>query len=177
MSLVERRYAASLLELAEDRDLYEPFYRELKMASNIIHKNERLESFLLDLQVDSSKKKKVIFAVFNGNIMQELINFLNVLIDKNRFEYLDPIIEEFRIMADQKQNILNVTVVSAFPIDELQLQEIKRKCKNKYMASKVRVHLQEDKSLLGGIKLKIGDTMIDGTVKSRLEELRKTLLQ
>lgn len=176
MSLIARRYAASLIELADDKILYEQFYQELKLAADTIHQNETLDAFVHNYHIDPRKKKKAINSIFKGSIRQELINFINILIDKGRIEYLDSIIEQFRILADQKMNILNVTVVSALPINDLQLQKIKGKCKAKYNASEVKIHLQEDKSLLGGIKVIIGDTVLDGTVKSRLEELKESLL-
>ncbi|NLX92181.1 MAG: F0F1 ATP synthase subunit delta [Firmicutes bacterium] len=177
MSLVERRYAASLIELADDKTSYEQFYQDLKLAADTIHRNEELEAFVHDDHIDSRKKKKVVSAIFQGKIRQELVNFLNLLIDKNRIGYLDSIIEQFRLLADQKKNILNITIASAFPVNDLQCQKLKEKYKKKYKASDVRIHLLEDKSLLGGIKVIIGDTVIDGTVKNRLEELKKSLLQ
>lgn len=177
MSLVERRYAASLIELADDKTSYEQFYQELKLAADMIRQNEELETFIHNYHIDSRKKKKVVSSIFQGRIRQELVNFLNLLIDKNRIGYLDSIIEQFRILADQKMNILNITIASALPVNDLQCQKIKEKYKKKYEASEVKIHLLEDKSLLGGIKVIIGDTVIDGTVKSRLEELKKSLLQ
>ena len=106
MSLIARRYAASLIELADDKILYEQFYQELKLAADTIHQNEKLEAFVYNYHIDPRKKKKAVSSIFKGSIRQ-LINFINILIDKDRIKYLDSIIEQFRILADQKMNILS----------------------------------------------------------------------
>jgi len=100
-----------------------------------------------------------------------------LLVDKERFENIRGIVEEYFRLADERKNILNMTIISAFPLEDVQINRIKEKYKKLYNKTDVKAKLIIDKSLIGGVKIQIGDKVIDDSIKGRLLCLKEALLQ
>ena len=83
--------------------------------------------------------------------------------------------DEFIRLADIKQNTLNMTIISAAELDESHILRIKEKYQKIYNAASVRANMEIDKSLIRGVMLKIGDKVIDGSVRGRLESIKELL--
>ena len=99
-----------------------------------------------------------------------------LLLDKKRFEKIIGIFEEFVKLADEEKNVLNITIISASPLEPIQLDKLTEKYRTLYNSSSINVTVKIDNDLIGGIKVIIGDKLIDGTIKGRLQELKKTLV-
>jgi F-type H+-transporting ATPase subunit delta len=119
----------------------------------------------------------VLRSLFEKEFEPELINFTMLLVDKDRTKYLPDISSEFAKLVDSKSNVINMTVVSAMPLEGYQLEKIRDKYKKTYNASAINLQTRLDSSLIGGIKIVIGDTVIDGTMRRRLEDLKKEILE
>ena len=176
MSLVERRYAEALADIADHAGELDSFGRELREVVELFGKQAELRLFLADPGVGAGPKKEILKKVFSGRVKAEILNFLMLLIDKGRIDRLPGIYTEYEKEADRRKKVLNITIVSAMPLRETQINEIKEIFKNKYGASSVKEHIEIDKTLLGGVKVIVGDKVFDGTVKGRLEGLREVLL-
>lgn len=177
MALVERRYAEALVDISVQRGLIDIIGQELGSIAVILKMQPELWSFLLNPEVKTESKKAVMRKVFENRVTPELVNFLLLLLDKGRIKFLPGILEEFNKLSDRIKNVLNMTIVSAFPLDEMQINKIKQKYKQKYNAFSVKAVVEVDGSLLGGVKVKIGDKVIDGTITGRLNSLKELVLQ
>lgn len=176
MPLVETRYAEALVELAFDKNLIEQLREELFQVSEVFERCLELRFLLLNMKIGADIKKETIKQVFKDNIKPETLNFLMLLIDKNRIRYLPGIVREFNRLADKKQNILNIKIYSAFPLDEMQVERLKEKYRRIYKAASVKAEIEIDKSLIGGVKVKIGDKVIDASVTGKVNTLKELLL-
>lgn len=101
-------------------------------------------------------------------------NLVNLLIDNQKLSLLSDVFNDFVSRRKQSQNIQDVTIVSAFPLSELQVEKIETMLKNKYGVTPSTT-LEVDPALIGGIRIVMGDTVIDRSLKGELERMGKHL--
>jgi len=99
------------------------------------------------------------------------ISFISLLIDKNRISYLDGISKEYSKLTQIMNNELFIKIISASELDEAEINGISDKYKKVYNASTVKYELSIDESLLGGVKVIVGNKVYDGSVKTRLRNM------
>lgn len=177
MPLVEKRYAEALVDLAVAEDSLDGFQVELSAVVDAFRDQDRFRNFLLDPEVRSETKKDALGRMFGGNLGQGTVNFLMLLVDKGRIGFLPGIMKQFIILADKLRHVLHMTVASSEPLDTVTIKALEDKYRTLYGASSVRVDTVVDKSLMGGVKVTIGDRVVDGSVKGRLESLREALIR
>lgn len=177
MPLIERRYAEALVDIAEKHGAIDAYQKELQFVADIYNQNGDFRFLLINPQIKVDEKKEIVKKIFSGSLMDNMINFLMLLIDRGRIRNLPGMLDEYIKLADERKNILSMTITSAAPLEEGQVNEIKDKYRKAYNALDVKVDIAVDESLVGGIKVQIGDKVIDGTVKGRLESLKELLLK
>lgn len=177
MPLIEKRYAEALIALSVQNGTTEDYQQELQVIVDLFNSQQEFRIFLLNPKIKIDVKKEVITNVFSGKAKNELVNFLSLLLDKGRIRNLPGILAEYVIIADKLKNTLNITIVSATPLENQQVHEIVEKYKRLYHAANAKMNLEIDKRLIGGVKVKIGDKVVDGTIAGRLEDLKAVLLR
>jgi len=176
MPLIEKRYAEALLSLAASEDLVETYQKDLQSVVDMMGQLPEFKSYLLDPKIKTESKKKMMSGILNGKTKTKLANFCMLLLDKGRISYLKGILKEYTHLADSWGNVLNITVISSVPLEQDQLTEIGDKFKKLYNSSLVKISQDIDTKVIGGIKVKIGDKEIDGTIKGRIDGLKELLL-
>ncbi|OGO80746.1 MAG: ATP synthase F1 subunit delta [Clostridiales bacterium GWC2_40_7] len=177
MSLVEKRYAEALIGIAVEKKSIDVFLQDLETFAKAYSDEPGFKDFLVNPQNRMSLKKDIINNAFNGRIESDIINFVSLLLDKGRIKYMPEIYEEFSRLADEKRSILNIKVITATPLDEIQINTIADKYRKLYNAASVKAHVKVDANLIGGVKVIIGDKVTDVSVKSRLSELQRLLMK
>ena len=169
MPLVEKRYAQALLELSMS-DLNN-VSQEFEQLVTLYNTDRELREYLLDPRIKLDKKQALFRSIFESRLSKNLLNFVLLLLAKKRMEEFPRIYQQFIQLAHEKANILDMKVITAFPLDEGQLNKIKEKFRNKFNASSVIVTEIVDASIIGGVKVIIGDKVYDGSIKGRIESL------
>ena len=177
MPLVEKRYAEALVNISVEKNMIEKHQEELGLVANLYSSQEDLKNFLLNPKTDIDARKDLLRNVFKGRIQDEVLNFLLLLLDKGRIKYLHGIYEEYVRLAEEKQNILSMDIMTAAPLQSSQVESIKEKFGKLYKASSVKASVIIDQSLVGGVRVRIGDKLMDGSIKGRLKELQGILLK
>ncbi|OPX44852.1 ATP synthase subunit delta [Ruminiclostridium hungatei] len=169
MPLVEKRYAQALLELsfADITNVRQEFLQFVE----IFNSDKDFRDFLLDPTVKLDKKQGLIREVFTGRLSKNMLNFILVLIAKQRINELPGIFRQFVYLADSKANVLDMKVITFAALEEGQLNSLKEKFGKIYKASAVKITEIVDPSIIGGIKVVIGDKVYDGSIKGRIESL------
>lgn len=170
-----RKYSRAIFEIAQEENKLVEYGRELADARNGIDSVPAAVAFLSNPQVDTKAKKELLQKLFEGELSANVYNFLMLLIDKRRIGLLDAIEDIYRELSNEARGILIADVTTAEPADEAQQAAIKAKLAQ-VTGKQVELRLHEDKSILGGVVVKIGDRRIDGSVVGRLETLKKELL-
>ncbi|NTV89435.1 MAG: ATP synthase F1 subunit delta [Clostridiales bacterium] len=175
MALKDKRYAEALISIASEQNALEEYQRELSDLSGIYMAEDTYREFLLDPGTDKAKKNASIEAVFKGRIRPELVSLLKLLSDKGSISSLPGISRNFAQMADEKRNILNIEITAFEPLENAQLELLSEKFRKQYNAASVKATMTIDKKLLGGIRVRIGDKLIDGSAAGSLRTLKGLL--
>lgn len=170
-----RKYSRAIFEIAQEEDKLVEYGKELADVRDGIGSVPAAAAFLSNPQVETKAKKELIQKLFEGELSANVYNFLMLLVDKRRIGLLDAIEEIYRTLSYEARGILIADVTTAVPAGKAQQAAIKAKLAQ-VTGKKVELRLHEDKSILGGVVVKIGDRRIDGSVAGRLETLRKELL-
>lgn len=171
---VEKVYADALFELSVEEDTLDVTFEELKALKVIFDENKELTELLASPIVSEDEKHTILKNVFEGRVSQTTFNFLCVVADKGRAAYFAKMTEVFRELYNKNKGILDVEVVTSEPLSE----ELEKKLVSKLEAStgkKVNITKTVDKSILGGIIVRYENSEIDGSIRKRLDDMRKNI--
>ncbi|RYM05520.1 F0F1 ATP synthase subunit delta [Sporolactobacillus sp. THM7-7] len=169
--MVARRYAQALIEVAEERGMIDAFEEQLIDVRRTLAGNSELRRVLLHPQISGEEKKQLVNTLFSGRAGQEVLNLLKLLIDRKRESIIDEVLEAYTKLADVRRGILDVTVTTAAPLNDAEQNDLSRRL-GSALEKKLRMHVNVDKGIIGGILLRIGNRLYDGTIKGKLEGFR-----
>lgn len=167
-----KRYARALFEIAREEDRIEVIYDEVKGFSSLLEENVNLMDFLANPVFEISDKKKII-----GEILQKTgisvitSNFLKLLADKRRINALPQIEMCYRQYMDEELNSARVYIRTVFPLSDEILKKMKEKMEH-YTGKTVEMIIDEDPSLVGGVVVRVGDILYDGSIRTQLAGIR-----
>jgi F-type H+-transporting ATPase subunit delta len=170
------RYAEALYELAAEKQALVEVGEDLRVVEETLDGFPQLAALLYHPQVPQTAKKDTIAKVFGPQVADYVRNFLLLIIDKRRESALLAIIKEYRILANTAQNIIEAEVTTAMPLAEGELAALSAKLGG-ITGKNVKIKAEIDKRILGGIIVKIGDKLIDGSVTHQLKKLQASLLK
>ena len=171
---VAKRYGQALLQIGQEKNCIDQYQEELKMVVDTIDTNAELKGILISQTVSSDKKKEIVKQLFASQVDKNVLNMLNVVIDKNREEFLAAIYDAFCAYADEVRNIAYADVVSAYPLTEDQETALSAQLA-KMSGKTVKLNVSVDESLLAGMIVTFGDKVYDGTVGARLAGMKNKL--
>ncbi|MBC2579849.1 F0F1 ATP synthase subunit delta [Clostridium sp. DJ247] len=172
---LDRRYAVALYSVASAKNKIDDYINDLKEIANLIKSSEELSQIINHPKISTSRKKEVFKSIFEGQIDNELLSFLLILIEKNRINELNGIILQIDKVRLENNNEAIAIVKTVIPLNDSERTSLINKLQNKYKKS---IILQEsiDESILGGVYVRVGDDVIDGTIKNKIEEMKKLML-
>jgi F-type H+-transporting ATPase subunit delta len=173
--LIAQRYSDALVSIAKEGKLtYEKISDDLNLINNILTQSKDLKEFLTNPLVSVDDKKEITAKVFSNEIDILVLNFLKVLIDKKRFDTFDEILISFKKALDDKNNISRINVTSAVAMSEESKKKLKIKLEEK-LKKNVVLDISLDSNIIAGLVIKIGDNIIDMSLKHKLEDLSKNI--
>ncbi len=168
------KYARAIFELAQELNKLDDFDKDLALVKNDIFKVPDAVAFFKNPLVPHIAKKDLLSKALKGEISDTVLNFLLLLTDKSRIGIFSEIYDIFTSLKNDAQGIVIADVTTAFPLTKdqekklgLKLAEVTRK--------KIKIRRHEDKSILGGVIVTIGDKRIDGSAAGRLQALSSKL--
>ncbi|MCL1822894.1 MAG: ATP synthase F1 subunit delta [Oscillospiraceae bacterium] len=178
---VENIYSSAFLEVLEekhgnDKAGYALIMSELSGINDALTASPELISFSLIPTVSRGDKIGVVKNIFSGKVSAEVLNFLCVLTEKNRLSRFGGIYRGFRSLYYEKFGITPVTVSSAFALTAEQKSKITAKME-KITGGQIELSEKTDKNLIGGVVVDYSGSRIDGSVKTRLETLKKEIAE
>lgn len=173
---LERRYALALYEVAEKSGKTEKFLQDLKGIVNLINESEEFIQVIKHPEISTSKKKALFTEIFKGKIDDELLSFLLILINKGRILQLEEKLIEMEKIHLERNNKVLAQVKTVVPLLEEEKQELIEKLNKKYNKT-IILEEELEPELIGGVFIRVGDDVIDGSVKNRLMEMKKIMLK
>lgn len=174
--IISSRYAQALLDVAKKNSQVESILKETQFFSKHWRENKKLKVFFSNPDLTKEEKKQFIEHSFARLISRTFLNFLYILIDKNRLDYLPDMAEMYRKLSYELNGLEEVVAVSAHPIDQGLLDTLKNRLK-KIINKEVKLELEVNPEILGGVSLRFRDKIIDGSLKYNLKQLREELLK
>ena len=172
---LDRRYALALYEVAQEKGKVDEYIQELRDICNLIDNNQDFYNIIKHPQISTTKKKEIFKNIFKGSLDDEILSFLLLLIDKDRILYLREKLDAIEKIKLERNNTVIAKVKSVIPLTKEEVSKLKSKLETKY-SKKVIIEPEIDKSIIGGLYVMIGNEVIDGTIKSRLEEMKALML-
>ncbi|MDD2679764.1 MAG: ATP synthase F1 subunit delta [Candidatus Omnitrophica bacterium] len=172
--LVVKRYAEAFMDFARETIGLKQAVLDFKNLKAIMHENKGFQEILHSLDVSYAEKRDFIDKVLNADFSNEFKQFLKLLLEKNRIGIIGDIADYVRV-AYSHLGETEAILRTSFPLDLSLIRKIKDKLEKKFKRA-FRFYIDLDGSLLGGVQVIIGNTVIDGTVRRRLEDLKQKLL-
>lgn len=173
-SVASARYAQALLAAAEARGEMPAIAQGLEEVCRAVKQYPEISHLLLNSTIARAEKEDFLEKIFPPPTPTLLIQFLKVLVKKRRFSQLNEIKEHYLKLFGRKQGIVDVTVISAVPLsldNEKKLMALLEKKLN----SEIRLHPKTESHILGGLILQFDGYEINGSFRSRLDELKRKL--
>lgn len=175
MEELDVRYGEALFLASKDLNKLDEFYEQLTEVKEILTKEKELIKLLNHPNIEKEERKSIIEKIFHGKIEKELINFFKILIDKNRITHFSAMIDAFSDMYYEEKGILRVKVISAYELEEEQKEKLAENLKAEFN-KEISLVEEIDESIIGGLLLETEGKVLDGTVKSKLENIRQVLV-
>ncbi|MDH0658359.1 MULTISPECIES: ATP synthase F1 subunit delta [Empedobacter] len=168
-----QRYAKSLMQFANETNQADVVYAEMNDVCKIIKESDDLKSFLNSPIIEASKKEVVLKEIFKS-FSKTTNTFISLVVKQGRENILSKIADQFIANYNLANNIVTAEITSAVQLDQKTIDNIVAKAKQTLAAgSQVNVVNKIDVSLIGGFILKIGNTQIDSSIKTKLATLKK----
>ena len=171
MEEIAEVYARALFEAARDSDVLDRVHDELGQFADALDESRELQVFLFSPYFSSDEKKDGVRRIVS-DADERLLNFLELLAERHRMPALFRIRRILDRMWAEENKLLPVTVTSAVDLDESLVQDIGRSIEEQ-TGRRVELSSKVDPDVLGGLQVRVGNMVLDATVRNRLEQLRK----
>lgn len=172
-STIARPYAEAAFRIADSSGKL-PEWAAMLAALAEVAGNERVKAAIADPNMPAPKVAGVFISVLAGKLTGEAENLVRVLAENNRLELLPEIRVQFEVLKDEREGVVEAQIISAFELDAAQRSEL-TELLEKHTGRKVRTRVGLDKELIGGVRVVIGDKVIDASVRAQLSALESAL--
>lgn len=170
LATIARPYADAMFQAAASAALADQLDQVAQVATN-----EQLRQFADNPKVSAQSVYDVITATVKAGLDAKVGNLLRTVIDNGRLSAMAEIAAQYRALVNAQTGVSDATVVSAFPLDNTQLADVVAVLEKRF-GRKLKAKVEVDSSLIGGIRVEVGDEVLDTSVKARLERMRSALM-
>ena len=168
---IAKRYASAISKLDDRLVVLQDLYNVLSTQKT----SQDLKEFLENPVIKKQDKKEIIEKVFVNSIALNTKHLLFILVDKNRFGFLSAIVDTLQKEIDELENTTRVEILSAIELTDDEKNAIENKLQNKF-TDKIIANYSVDKSLIAGLLIKMGDRVIDLSMKSKFDTMKKQII-
>ncbi len=173
--LVAGRYANALFDLALESSKLDVFEDEVKLVLETFENDKEFLLVFNHPQITGEEKMSILEKAFKGKISDDIMGLFSVALRKNRETQIIDMLKIFVKKAEDYKGIETAFVTSAKPLSEAQIESIKDKL-SQNLNKQIFIQADVDETLLGGVRIKVGGHIIDGSIKKQLDDLKKQLL-
>lgn len=170
--LLTRRYAKAYLEYAIQSQMTDEGLSDMETISETINESRELRRILSEPFITDKKKNDILIRVFKGNVSDKTLNFISLMIDKNRADIIADIYPQYRELYNEYNNIAVVTITTAVKIDEATTQKFLYFVKD-VIQGNIQIVNKIDENIIGGFIIRRGDYVYDASIRTKLKNLSK----
>ena len=175
--MIARRYAKALLNLAENERDLDNTGKHLSAIKEVYKENSELRKVLSDTKVSSGVKMEILKDVLNKIKASKLVGtFSRYLLAKRRIDFLPDIERAFNLLLQEKLGRIEAEVTTASELTKETLKKLVNAISG-YSGKEVEIKVKIDQSIIGGIKTRIGSTVIDGSIQTHLNKIRQSIIR
>ncbi|WP_117168420.1 F0F1 ATP synthase subunit delta [Paraliobacillus sediminis] len=174
-AVIAKRYAEALFQLAQQTENVDSIESQLLIVKEVFQQNQDFIGFLEHPGFDALKKKEIIDLAFH-DFAKEVRNTLKLLIDRHNEDAVPEIVDQFIAFANDSKGIAVATVYSVRALSEEEKEQLQVVFTKKLAVKTIKINNEIDTSIMGGIKLKVGNTIYDGSIKGKLERIERNIV-
>ena len=174
VGVVHIRYAEALYKVATSNNKIDLIADELNAIKKILDEQKDFMKILCHPKINEESKINMVKNIFDKKISEEIMGIITLVINKNRENILIKLFDEYVSIVKKNKNIVTATITSAIVLQDEHVNKIKDKLKQA-VNKEIEIKTIIDKKIIGGLKIQVGNTVFDRTVKAKLENLRKAL--
>jgi len=172
VSKAARRYANALLITAIEQELLEEIREDMQLIHETISDSAELSLFLESPIIRNDVKKSALETIFNDKLRELTSSLISILLDKGRESLLFGITVGFMKLHNRHHNIIEVDVETAFELNDAQETSLKKELES-VTGKTIKMRIEKNEDLIGGLSVRIEDTVYDGSVKHKLNQLKR----
>ncbi len=172
--LISSRYAKALFDLAVESNKINEFENQVHNLYEILNSEKDFMQILHHPQIVADEKIELLKKVFESKVSDEIMGLLVLIIRKNREEYILDILNSFLNRIKEYKGIVTATVITAVALSNEQINLIKAKLTNS-LKKQVQIETQIDQSIIGGLIIRVGDSILDASIGGKLQSLKASL--
>lgn len=173
--LVSKVYGDALFELALEKQSVDTLFEEAAGVREILRQNSGLLQLLTHPKISREEKNSVVKAVFEGRVSEDMSGFLVLITDKGRADELDAVLGYFLSVVKEYKKIGVVNVTSAAELTGGQREKLEKKLLATTDYTALEMHYGVDAALIGGLVIRIGDRVVDSSIRTKLSQMEKQL--
>ena len=171
------RYSLALFELSEENNLLGQIEDQSSSILNLIEQSEDFSNLIKDPTTSQEDLLRVINTISENNKFESLFkNFLSFLIQKRRFFFIERILKSFIEICSRKRGELKAELKSAKELSNEEIAKITEEL-TKNFSSKIKLNYKHDESLIGGLVVQVGSTMVDTSIKNKLQQIENRMIE
>src|SRR5699024_91570 len=172
--IVARRYADALFQLGDEKGSLDQLVDEFRLIKDVFQENE-LQAFLAHPRVALDKKYAFLDRVFAG-FSRECVNTIKLLVKRLRIHIVTSVVDHFIQLVNDAQGIAEATVYSVRPLSDEELKQLEKPIADRFNKRRIVFENIVDPSVLGGVKIRIGNTIMDGSLGGKLKRIERRIV-
>ncbi len=173
--IISKAYGEALFELALEKNELDSIAEQVNLLVNAFAENPELIKLLSHPKINKEEKVNVIETIFKGRMSDDIVGFLVIIVEKDRGSEIADILNLFQAKVREYKKIGVALVTSAIELSTEQKQKVEQKLLQQTAYESFEVEYKVDASLIGGMIIRIGDRVVDSSIRSKLDNLTKEL--
>ena len=175
--LISKTYGEAIFELAVSENRVDALTEEIQAVLKVLEENPEFSDIMKHPKIMKEEKLQVIETVFKGRVSDELTGFMRLIVEKDRYGHIHEIMQYFLDEGKKLKGVGVAYVRTALPLREEQEKQVEARLLETTGFHEMEMHYQVDESLIGGMVIRIGDRVVDSSIRSKLSGLERELLK
>ena len=173
LATIARPYAEAAFEIAREQNALAVWSQMLRFVSSVVA-DPRVRAALDNPKLSAGDKESLLLSIAGDRVAGDGRNFLRVLIEADRIKLVPEIQARFDTLKDESEGVAKATIETAYPMSEAQVEQMKAALEKRFK-KKVETTVVENRALIGGARVSVGDEVIDGSVQAKLAAMSTQL--
>ena len=169
-----KKYALSLYQIGQKQDALDEIQEGVRLVSSLYKSSSTFRYFLLTKKIANWDKKKILLDILKGSCSRYVLELIFIIIDKRDIKSLEAVIDRFFLAVNNESDIIPVRIITSSALDNNEIQTLIQNIESK-LDKKIRAKNEVDPNIIGGVKLMIGNKVVDGSISYQLRKIKYTL--